>query len=155
MLKTPTTHSSPLNASTDRVLSVLYIEDVRTEQISILQSMSHSGIIADMVIHKASTMTEGMVMLEKETIDVILLDLDLPDSKSLKSISLLKSAFPDIPIVILSGHSEEAIATEALMMGADEFLIKGECSGIMIKQTLRQAVVKNGMRQKQPPPISS
>lgn len=135
--------------SHDNILSVLLIEDVPSEKESLLQSISQHGVISDFTMLTASSLTEGKKLLEENHIDVVLLDLDLPDSKSLKSVSTLRRAFPDIAIVILSGHSEEGIITEALLMGAQDFLIKGEASGIMIKHTIRQAYARHRIHQQE------
>lgn len=137
------------DATNDDIISVLLIEDVPSEKDSLLQSLSQSqhGVIADLTIQTAASLTEGLEKLRAENIDVVLLDLDLPDSKSLKSVSTVRHEFPDTAIVILSGHSEEGIITEALLMGAQDFLIKGECSGIMIKHTIHQAFARNNLHK--------
>jgi DNA-binding NarL/FixJ family response regulator len=136
------------NSDNDKVLSVLMIEDVTSEKNSIIQAISHNGMITDITLQTASSLAEGMKILSEQDIDVVLLDLDLPDSKSLQSVTKIRHAFPDIAVVILSGHSEEGILTEALMLGAQEFLIKGEASGVMIKHTIRQAYVRNKLQKK-------
>ncbi len=132
----------------DKVVSVLLIEDVASEQHSIMQAISQRGAITDLNIRTAGSLKAGMRILHNTAVDVVLLDLDLPDSKSLKSISTLLHHFPDIAIVVLSGHSEEALMTEALMMGAQEFLVKGECSGVMIKHTIHQALTRKVVNDK-------
>lgn len=136
------------NTDTGKVTSVLLIEDVMSEQQSILQAISQKGAITDLNIRTASSLEAGLNILTNHHIDVVLLDLDLPDSKSLKSVSTLLHHFPNLSIVVLSGHSEEAITTEALMMGAQEFLVKGECSGLMIKHTIHQAVARKAINDK-------
>lgn len=131
----------------DHIISVLLIEDVASEKHSIMRGMTQQSSIVDLNIRTASCLQEGLKELKEHPIDVVLLDLDLPDSKSLQSISKLLHHFPDIAIVVLSGHSEEALITEALLMGAQEFLVKGECSGIMIKHTIHQAVARKAINK--------
>lgn len=141
----PTEHS----ANSDKVISVLLIEDVASERNSILQAISQKGAITDLNIMTANSLKDGMEKLAQHPADVVLLDLDLPDSKSLQSVSTVLRHFPDTAIVILSGHSEEGILTEALMMGAQEFLVKGECSGVMIRHTIHQAVARRAVHKQQ------
>lgn len=127
----------------DRIITVLMVEDMPSEQRSIMQAFFNKGLVSDLRLMTASNLADGMKILEKEKIDVLLLDLDLPDSKDLKSVSTMHRAYPDIPIVVLSGHSEDGIIMEALLIGAQEFLVKGECSGVMIQHTIRQAVARH------------
>ena len=134
----------------EKIIAVLFIEDIGSEQQSILQALSLRGSITDLNIATANTLGEGLEKLQERAFDVVLLDLDLPDCKSLKSVSTILHQFPDMAIVVLSGHSEEGIVTEALLMGAQEFLIKGECSGAMIKHTIRQAFTRKSiLKQKE------
>ena len=133
----------------DKVISVLFIEDVVSEQNSIIHTISQSDLSSELTIKTASSLTSGLEILRNNHIDVVLLDLDLPDSKGLKLVSTILHEFPDIAIVVISGHSEEGIITEALMMGAEEFIIKGESSGIMIKHTIQQALIRHRIHQKE------
>lgn len=137
------------SANSDKVISVLLIEDVASERNSILQALSQKGSITDLNIMTAGSLKDGMEKLAQHPADVVLLDLDLPDSKSLQSVSTVLRHFPDTAIVILSAHSEQGILTEALMMGAQEFLVKGECSGVMIRHTIHQAVARRAIHKQQ------
>ena len=126
----------------DRIISLLYIEDISSEKDSIIQALSQHGVISDLSIKTASNLKDGLEILQKNTIDVVLLDLDLADSKGLQSISTILHTVPNAAIIVLSGHSEEGIITEALMLGAQYFLVKGECSGVMIKTTIYQMLAR-------------
>src|SRR5436190_1733528 len=56
--------------------------------------------------------------------DVILLDLSLPDAHGLEAVTRLRTAAPAVPIVIMSGNTDEAIAIAGVRAGAQDYLMK-------------------------------
>ena len=71
-----------------------------------------------------------------------MLDLGLPDAVSLTALDAVHGRFPYMPIVIISGYSDMEQVHRALRQGAQEFLIKGECSGAVIRQSIYQAIAR-------------
>ena len=57
--------------------------------------------------------------------DVVLLDLGLPDARGMEALTGLLDAAPDLPLVVLSGLDDERLALEAVLRGAQDYLIKG------------------------------
>ncbi len=87
----------------------------------------------------ATTLAQGMERLKAGKIDVILLDLALPDSIGLTTFLRLQPKAGDIPIVVLVGKADEDLAVEALERGALDFLIKQQVVGNLLEKTLRYA----------------
>ncbi len=73
-------------------------------------------------------------------IDVILLDLSLPDEQGLAGVKRLRAAVPHVPIVVMSGNSDEALAIKGVREGARNYLIKGQVDGDLLARTLRDAI---------------
>lgn len=79
-------------------------------------------------------LSKGLECIEKGNIDVILLDLSLPDSQGYDTFAQVHLHAPNIPIVVLSGDNNESLAVKTVQAGAQDYLIKGEWSiGRMVR----------------------
>jgi len=96
----------------------------------------------------ASTLAEGINLLEKEKADVVLLDLSLPDGDGLETLRMVLEQYADIPIVVLSGHDDENLALEALQIGAQDYLVKEHANGHLIIRAVRYAIERRKTLQK-------
>ncbi|MBN1572736.1 MAG: diguanylate cyclase [Deltaproteobacteria bacterium] len=96
----------------------------------------------------AGDFKEGFDRLSKERIDVILLDLNLPDSSGLDTFTNLKDLFPDIPIVIISSIEDEDLAYRAVSEGAQDYIFKTEMVPAILARTLRYAVERKHFQEK-------
>ena len=85
-------------------------------------------------------LSEALEYLWEETCDVVLLDLGLPDSHGLDTLVVLRAQSPGVPIVVLTGFQDEALAVEALKGGAQDYLVKGQADGKMLGRTMRYAI---------------
>jgi signal transduction histidine kinase len=81
-------------------------------------------------------------------VDVILLDLSLPDSSGLDTLRTLRAAVSNVPIVVLTGNDENTVALQALESGAQDFLVKGQFDQDMLGRALRYALVRSKLEQK-------
>jgi Flp pilus assembly CpaE family ATPase len=77
-------------------------------------------------------------------VDVILLDLGLPDSEGPATFSAARHSSQGVPIIILSGGDSEALALRMVQEGAQDYLVKSTCSSATLKKALRYAVVRHG-----------
>ena len=82
----------------------------------------------------------AMERVRRETFDVILSDLKLPDSQGLATVRSLQRAAPYCPIVIVAGTVDDDMAVSVLREGADDYLIKGEVSGGALARAVRHAI---------------
>ena len=83
---------------------------------------------------------EALEFLHDEAYDVVLLDLGLPDSHGLDTLITTREQAPGIPIVILTGFEDEDNAIKAVQEGAQDYLIKGQVDGGVLKRSLRYAI---------------
>lgn len=77
--------------------------------------------------------------LQRGGVDLVLLDLSLPDSMGLETFTRVFEQTPDVPIVVLSGTADEAVATRAVQAGAQDYLVKSDVDDRLILRTLRYA----------------
>ncbi len=82
----------------------------------------------------------GLTCLDKERIDLVLLDLTLPDSSGLASLQKIQSKKPDLPILVFTGLHDEELAYEALQKGAREYLYKDDINPRMVVMLCQYAI---------------
>ncbi len=75
--------------------------------------------------------------------EVILLDLNLPDATGLEPLTRLREAYPDIPIVVLTGSDDPRLAMAALRAGAQDYLVKGRVDSWTLARTLRHSLERH------------
>jgi PAS domain S-box-containing protein len=92
--------------------------------------------LADVIAHLDST---------AKLPDAALLDLNLPDSAGLATLSALHQRAPELPIVVCSGLENPKLAIEAVKAGAQDWLGKGETTSALLERSLRYAVDRNRM----------
>jgi len=86
------------------------------------------------------SMSEAEIHLAEHPVDVILLDLGLPDARGLEAVQRTQVAAPRVPLVVLTGLDDEALAVQALQQGAQDYLIKGQIEGRGLLRALRYAI---------------
>ncbi len=91
-------------------------------------------------IINASDLAAGLGLLEAETIDVVLLDLGLPDSMGLDTLRRTVARFNEIPVIILTGYEDEAAAIEAAGQQAQDYLVKSHVDGKMLARSIFYAI---------------
>jgi two-component system, cell cycle sensor histidine kinase and response regulator CckA len=77
--------------------------------------------------------------LRREPFDVMLLDLSLPDAEGLETLIRAHTEAPKVPIVVLTGHDDEALAVRAVRAGAQDYLVKGRLDGDLLVRSIRYA----------------
>jgi serine phosphatase RsbU (regulator of sigma subunit) len=88
-----------------------------------------------------SSLQEAIDWLETaKRVDVIVLDLTLPDSLGLHTFEYLHQRFSDIPIVILSGRNDQDLAIKAVSLGAQDYVFKSEASSCVLMRSIRYAI---------------
>ncbi len=96
----------------------------------------------------AESLAEGLVQLAEHPADVALLDLNLPDSVGLETFRQVYKAFPHTPIIIISGTDDLTLAVQAVQLGAQDYLLKGEMSRNLLVRAIHHAVERHSILQK-------
>lgn len=128
-------------------LTVLLIEDSMEDGAAITKACVEGEAHYDFKIIRKYTLEGALDYLMAHRVDVILLDLGLPDARELKAVNRIHGLFPDLPIVIISGYSNVEMIHQALRSGAQEFLVKGESSAATIRQSMYQAIARKRIEQ--------
>ena len=92
-------------------------------------------------------MREAEKHLAEHIVDLILLDLGLPDAHGLTAVRRAHTVAPRVPLVVLTGMDDEALASQALQEGAQDYLIKGQIDARGLLRSLRYAVERKAMEE--------
>jgi signal transduction histidine kinase len=122
-----------------RLTTVLLVEDNPDDAHLLQEVLAHAAPDHFILLH-AETLHVAWQRLSENAVDVVLLDLALPDSRGLTTIAKVTQAAPSVPIVVLTGVNNETLALEALRMGAQDYLIKGQVDGRTVERVIRYAI---------------
>jgi signal transduction histidine kinase len=125
-------------------VNLLLLEDSPSDAFLVIQALkrvSHSAI----TVRHVESLGDAEALLRTEQFDAALLDLGLPDSEGVDSVKRLHASHPMLPIVVLTGMDDEAMALDALHSGADDYLVKGEADPKVLTRVLRYAIERRQM----------
>jgi len=120
-------------------IKVLLIEDNPDDTELIRRKLDRSAN-AKFSITSVTKLNDGLEHLTRNKTDLILSDLGLPDSHGLDTVTKILLAVPHIPLVVLSGFDDEAIAIKAVQSGAQDYMVKGQLEGAQIERSLFYAI---------------
>jgi len=124
------------------IVRVLLVEDSPSDARLLCESLEDYPL-QRFEIEGAERLNEALTFLSRKPFDVILLDLNLPDSSGLETCQRLSRAAGQAPIIILTGADDEAIAAEAMRLGVQDYLVKGQAYGSVIGRTIRYTVERS------------
>ncbi|MFA7242937.1 MAG: ATP-binding protein [Sulfuricellaceae bacterium] len=94
------------------------------------------------------TLADGINEAKRKLPDVVLLDLSLPDSSGVATVQKMRAAFADVPIVVLTGHDDDALAVASLEAGAQDYLVKGQFDVDALNRAVRNAQVRGALESR-------
>lgn len=119
--------------------SILLIEDNHAEA-RFLQEILKGSLLHQAELTHVNRLEAGIVHCEQHPVDIILLDLTLPDSYGLASLDTLSGKAPGIPIVVLTNTNDDDLAVEAVRRGAQDYLVKRQVNQDLLVRSLRYAI---------------
>ncbi len=123
----------------DKRVHALLIEDDPGDQRLIKEFLTRPG--GDRFsLTLAGSLSEGMDCLREKALDIVLLDLSLPDSTGLETVQRLRDEFGNVPLVVFTGLDDDVTGTQAVQLGAQDYLIKGDVDSHLLKRALRYAI---------------
>ena len=127
-------------------IHVLLIEDNPGDARLIREMLAESKLQLFSLEHSGS-LSDGLDSLSKNTHDVVLLDIGLPDSSGLDSVHEIKKAAPMIPVVMLTGLDDEKTAVSALQLGVQDYLVKCRIESSLLVRSLRYAIERKQIEE--------
>lgn len=95
------------------------------------------------VVQHVTTAASACDHVEKGGVDVVILDLGLPDAHDLEALNRLQECVHEIPVIVLTGQGDETLAAEALHGGAEDYLLKGSIGYDALLRSIRYAVERH------------
>jgi len=125
----------------DKYIKILLIED-NTGDARLIGEMLHE--VKDFQFHLecSDTLASGLAYLAEAGIDVVLLDLSLPDSSGLATFEKVSLHSPDLPVIILTGFDNEMAALKAVEKRAQDYLVKGQINGNLLIRSIQYAICR-------------
>lgn len=123
-------------------MRILLVED---NEDDILRVQRLLAVAADVEVSIVRTLDEAKRAVREVGIDVVLLDLTLPDSTGMQSFEGLRGTGEHPPVVILTGVNEEAIGLDAVRAGAQDYLVKDQLTGPLLVRSMQYAVARQRM----------
>jgi len=117
-------------------VTVLVVEDNPVEATLLRMSLNRRGFN----VVSAKTLAQALEILQTGDIQVVLLDLSLPDSEGIQTFYDIHAAVNAIPIVVLTSLNDQNIAAEALKRGAQDYLVKGVPTDESVARCLTYAI---------------
>jgi diguanylate cyclase (GGDEF)-like protein len=94
-----------------------------------------------------SKLSDALATLKNEEFDVILLDLNLPDSRELATLSAVVEAAPDVPIIVLTATNSDEIGLRAVQLGAQDFLLKGDFNYLTLDRAIIYSIERHRLQR--------
>ena len=120
-------------------ISVLLIEDNPDDAVLIQVSLTQAMKVP-CEVKQADRLSKGLEHLRKGGVDVVLLDLGLPDGQGISTFEKAHEQAPDVPLIVLTGHDNDDLAIEAVQKGAQDYLVKGRVDASLLGRSIRYAI---------------
>jgi PAS domain S-box-containing protein len=133
---------------THQTYTLLIVEDAPTD-LELYRRLLLKDPNGDYELLEAETVGEGLEFCRKRSIDVILLDYQLPDGNGLQFITALAAQSGDKlpPVVMLTGQGDENIAVRAMKLGAQDYLVKSNLTPELLQLSIHKAISSDRFRQ--------
>ncbi|HYT91196.1 MAG TPA: response regulator, partial [Gemmataceae bacterium] len=127
-------------------IRVLLVEDNPGDAALARNALAAPGHVAFSIVH-VDRLAAALLHLAADTVDVILLDLRLPDAEGLEALAAVQAQAPATPVVVLTGLADEELAVAALRQGAQDHLQKGQLQPGMLARALRHAIERQRLEE--------
>jgi signal transduction histidine kinase/CheY-like chemotaxis protein len=119
-------------------LKILIIDDDKVDTVTIIRSISHSGIIAN--VESAFSAKEGIEKIKTFNYDLVFLDYMMPDSDGISFLKKLRDLGIETPVIFVTSQGDEKIASQAILGGASDYIPKTLLTPDGISQSIRNAL---------------
>ena len=129
-----------------KALQILLVEDNMADA-TLLREMFTKERPGSFEFTHVLRMSEALVHLEKGGVDIVLLDMGLPDAHGLETVEQAHAVAPDVAVIVLTGLDDEAMASDAMKAGAQDYLVKGQIENRALPRALRYAIERHRLQK--------
>src|SRR5271166_3105869 len=127
-------------------VKILLVEDSLSDAALLQEALAEARAGRFDVTH-VDTWAAAGGRLTLDDFDVLLLDLSLPDSAGRETFLRAREAAPNLPIVVMTGIADEAVALDALRHGIQDYLVKGQADGRQTARAIRYAIERSRVEE--------
>ena len=117
---------------------IFLVEDEQVSKKITMRMLRETGLEAD--VREGKTLAAGLSGLAESGVDILLLDLNLPDSGGLDTLKAVCGKFPALAVVVMTGTEDGSMGLDALKLGAQDYLVKGQFGHRELARTIRYAI---------------
>lgn len=128
--------------ATARALGLLIVEDDLRSATALGELLANCDNPPFAVRH-VTTAAAACAAIDRGGIDVVILDLGLPDATDLEALTRLETCVDEIPVIVLTGRGDETLAADALHHGAEDYIVKGAFDSDSLLRSIRYAVERH------------
>ncbi len=132
-------------------IKVLFIEGSTCDSSSISGLLTESHEISaeklDFQIKLVDNLHLGLELAKTNSYDVVLMDLQLPDSQGLDTLKRMEAVFSEVPVVVFTGLDDEELAVRAVEKGAQDYLTKRDLRSKLLVRSLRYAIERHRLQK--------
>jgi len=127
-------------------LNILIVEDDMGDT-KLLHRLLHQSALPISDVKCVERLDTALGLLGKGNFDVVFLDLGLPDSRGIDSVSAVNAKAPDVPIIVLSGLDDAEMGATAVQKGVEDYLVKGQVDSDLLAHAVRYAIERRQTRK--------
>jgi DNA-binding NarL/FixJ family response regulator len=136
----PSREDTPISAApAPRFLKLVLVDD-NPADARLVHLMLQDKLPDDHHLAHFERLSEAVEAMRVSAPHLLLLDMSLPDAQGVEAVRTVLAVFPDLPIVVLTGHDDEQMATAAVRAGAQDYLVKGKVDAEGLIRAMRYAV---------------
>lgn len=120
--------------------SILIIDDDQGDVKLLSRALASEKNLS---IHSVHSLKAGLDLIQDTTVDIVLLDLSLPDSRGLETVKHFVNTHPEIPVVVITGLDSEEVGIAAITQGAQDYLIKNSYDSEGLAHCIRYAIERH------------
>ncbi len=121
-------------------INILVVDDDCDDRRLVELFLKKSSQPVEFTVSTAGSLSQALEICRDSFFDVMVLDLQLPDSEGIQTVQKARKASPYIPIVVLTGLADEEMGLDAIRNGADDYLIKGQSLQYTLARAVRYAI---------------
>ena len=130
----------------DRALNVLLVED-NPGDAHLIQRLLTKSSATKHALETVDRLNAGIERCGHGSVDVVLLDLGLPDSQGFATVATMRAAAPHVPIIVLTGLNDLELAVHAVREGAQDYLVKGMVTADTLERAMYYAIERKNLEE--------
>jgi len=123
-------------------VKILLVED-NPGDARLFQEFIKEFSLLSVSLNSVSTLKEALEFVTVKDLEVILLDLTLPDSTGIETLQKIKENFPDVALIVLTGLNDTEMAKKAVRFGAQDYMIKGKIDSFLLEKSILYSIERN------------